>query len=368
MTTDAIAVREPSGALAIQPGQTAFDKVQLAALRQLGIEDASEGDQAVFLHVSQRTGLDPFSKQIYMIGRREKVPGTQNDWRTKYTIQTGIEGFRTLRSRAERDEGIRGILSRPVYYDAEGKEYKVWFQRTPPVAVEMTYTVRDRSGTETPYVSILRYVEYAQFNGSGDLTGQWKTKGVHMLEKCAEADVYRKAFPQDFSGVTLDDAMPLADAATGGQSSAQPAPRGVTAQQARQRAAQTVTATVVAVTPQTAPPAQPHPPSADSAPPVADAGGAPRPPQLATSGQVGMIQKELERLGLDDRDAKIRVVSRIAGRPMESSKFLTADEARKVRDTLQGLADGNALAALLDEIALADIALAEDELEGEAGE
>jgi RecT family len=269
--TSAVAAGE-QGALAIESGQTRWSEMQLAAFGQLGIKDAPEGDKAVLLHVSQRTGLDPFSRQIYMIGRQEKVPGTRDQWRTKYTIQTGIEGFRVIRGRAEHLEGVRGILSRPVYYDAEGTEYPVWFFQRPPVAVEMTYTVRDRNGVDTPYTSILRFDEYRQTRKDKDdqlvLSGQWAVKPVHMLEKCTEADVYRKAFPQDYSGVDLDDAMPAPDP-DAPPVQAQSERIRVTADQARDRRPQTVTATATVVTPDSSP-AQAAPPAA--AAPVAGAG------------------------------------------------------------------------------------------------
>ena len=77
----------------------------------------------------------------------------------------------------------------------------------------------------------------------------------------------------------------------------------------------------------------------------------------ATRGQIGLIQKEFERLdmgGDDQRDGRLRVVSRLAGRPLESSKDLTGDEARKVKDTLQGLTGAADLEALLAELSMAD--------------
>jgi phage recombination protein Bet len=189
MTSTALDLNHhPATALAIQPGQIAWDKTQLAALSQLGLEDAGDGDRAVFLHVCQRTGLDPFARQIYMIGRNEKKSEKRNGqwvdiWTKKWTIQTGIDGFRVNRSRAERNAGVRGVLGRAIFYDLEGNEHRVWVQQRPPAACEITYTVRDRDGGETPYTSVLRFSEYVQLK-DGNPIAQWATKPAHMLEKC----------------------------------------------------------------------------------------------------------------------------------------------------------------------------------------
>ena len=86
-----------SSDLTITDKQDGFTDNQIAALQQMGVQDASQGDLAVFFHEVQRTGLDPFARQIYMIGRRTKVDG---QWVTKYTIQTGIDGFRLIARRA----------------------------------------------------------------------------------------------------------------------------------------------------------------------------------------------------------------------------------------------------------------------------
>src|SRR5690606_39397880 len=92
MTTTEIAV-STVGALALDPHQTEWTGPQKAALAQLGIADAPAGDQLVFLHYAQRTGLDPFAKQIYMIGRREWDAKTRQET-YRYTTQAGIAGLR----------------------------------------------------------------------------------------------------------------------------------------------------------------------------------------------------------------------------------------------------------------------------------
>lgn len=233
-----VAVRDDGrAALALDAGQVQWTPAQDAALAQLGIKDASDGDKQVFLHVSQRTGLDPFTRQIMMIPRSEK---RGQGWVTKWTIQTGIDGWRVIRHRAEQREGIRGELSRAVFYDPEGAECKVWVRRDPPVACEITYTAIDAAGNRAPYTSVLRFVEYCQYK-DGKPVSQWAVKPAHMLEKCVEADVYRKAFPQDFSGLDLEGT-----AAGDGGGPGEPRRRPTAAQirQERQRSQQ-VTAEVV---------------------------------------------------------------------------------------------------------------------------
>jgi hypothetical protein len=78
---------------------------------------------------------------------------------------------------------------------------------------------------------------------------------------------------------------------------------------------------------------------------------------LATTGQVGYVQSELERLGMageDQRDARVRVVSRLVRRPLTSTKQMTRSEATEVRADLKGCGDAADLDGLLADRALAD--------------
>jgi len=393
--TSAVAVRDrrapasvPAGALAIEEEQTAWTPMQAAALAQLGVKDASDGDKAVFLHQCQRTGLDPFAKQIYMIGRNEKKsekrPNGQwvDVWTVKWTIQTGIEGWRVIRDRAERREGVRGILSRFTYYDHDDNERRVWTQAKAPAAIEVTYTVVEAGGREVPYTSVLRFDEYVQTkensNGQRYPIAQWATKPVHMLEKCTEADVYRKAFPQDYAGVYLDDAMPAPD--DDAPPAQQPQRQQVTAGQARARAPQHVTATVVG--PETSAPAEtaPVPPrsgqrsaGADPTPPASSsAAAAPSPRKSGRSSATSpatsasspddtaktpaeIITGHLERLGADtSRDARLRITSRLTGHPVSTTSNLTVAEQAEVIRKLDGCHTPEDLDGLLADLALAD--------------
>ena len=385
--TNAVAVRDPA-ALSIRPGQTTWDDFQNAALNQLGLEGASNADRAVFLHQCQRTGLDPFAKQIMMIGRQEKVPGTRDQWRTKWTIQTGIEGWRTIRDRAERREGLRGILSRFTYYDHEDNERKVWTRSEPPAVVEVTYTVVEAGGREVPYTSQLRYDEYVQTRKVTQKNGvevavpvaQWATKPVHMTEKCTEADVYRKTFPQDYAGIELSDAMPAPDP-DAPPIQVQSERVRVTPEQARGRRPQTVTATVV--TPdsspaQAAPPAAAAPPAGAGEDPTtsgasssAHAPASPSPTTIAapspstSSGSattpaddpawkraLGAAQAQLKRFvtgGTADeaRESRLALAAQILRTEVNSMADLTIDQLRLISNTCGECRDLAALEQLL---------------------
>ncbi len=372
-----LAVRDggAAGALAIEAGQVNWTPMQVAAFGQLGIAEAPEGDKQVLLHVSQRTGLDPFARQLYMIGRRENKKekrGGQwvDNWTVKWTIQTGIEGFRVIRGRAEREEGVRGILSRPVYYNGKGERFDVWFFQAVPVAVEMTYTVRDRNGIETPYVSILRFDEYRQTRKETRdgvetqvLTGQWATKPTHMLEKCVEADVYRKAFPQDYSGVQLDDAMPPASVDTDSMTDEEldRAARAVgyrprvTADQARARAPQQVQAEVITVTPDVPPAAAGSAATPDA--PTEAAGGTPdpgpAPDDPAYKRAMNAAQAQLKRFTAGDTPDELAESKRILAaqilrvESVASMSDLTVDELRTISNTCGECRDAAALEVLL---------------------
>lgn len=197
--------------LAIRADQSGFDDAQIAALRALGVEDAPVGDLDLFFHQSRRLGLDPFAKQIYLIGRRTKVTEWQGDrkvekWVVKYTIQTGIDGFRVIRSRPHEHKFLG---QKEEWCGPDGRWRDVWLADEPPAAAKVSLFI---DGYLEPIVGIARYVEYVQTYGSnGEPNSMWKKMPAGQLAKCAEALATRKAYPNDLSGVFTDDEMGQAD-------------------------------------------------------------------------------------------------------------------------------------------------------------
>lgn len=191
MTTEIATVGPSSGALALRSDQHEWNTDQRAALAQIGVDKASPGDLAVFMHVAQRTGLDPFSRQLYMINRSGK-----------WTIQTGIDGFRVIADRRPEYGGQLG----PQWCGDDGQWREFW-PAGKPVAARVGVVRRD---WDQPAWGVALYNEFVVANNH-----MWKDKPAHMLAKCAEALAIRKAFPHDLAGLYTDDEMGRADGRPG---------------------------------------------------------------------------------------------------------------------------------------------------------
>lgn len=189
----------PTSALAVRPGQEQWTPQQLAALAQIGVADASPGDQAVFLNFAQRTGLDPFARQIFMIGRNDRRSGT-----TKWTIQASIDGLRIVAQRSGEYAGQVG----PEWCGDDGVWRDVWLSPGAPVAARVGVL---RRGFQQPLYAVALFSEYAS-SYNDKPTGLWASKPAVMIAKCAEALALRKAFPMDLSGLYTSEEMAQADA------------------------------------------------------------------------------------------------------------------------------------------------------------
>jgi len=188
-----------SGTLALRGDQIDWTPAQRAALDQIGIADAPPGDQQVFLHVCQRVGLDPFARQIYLIARKDRDSPTGKKW----TIQTGVDGFRVF---CERDNRYAGEGNPAAEWcGPDGVWRDVWTDNdNPPVAARFTVMRKDHAN---PVQGIAHYREYVQTKFDGEPNHIWKTKAAGQLAKCAESAARRRLFPQDLGGIYTDEEM-----------------------------------------------------------------------------------------------------------------------------------------------------------------
>ena len=142
----------------------------------------SNDELRLFAYACQRTGLDPFSKQIYAIKRGGKM-----------TIQAGIDGLRAI---AERTGQLDG--SETFWCGEDGQWADVWLGSKPPAAAK---TIIHRKGCQHPFTGTARFADY----NAGQ--GLWSKMPAAMIAKCSEALALRKAFPADMSGVYSTDEM-----------------------------------------------------------------------------------------------------------------------------------------------------------------
>jgi len=154
----------------ITPAQVDLIKSQIA-------KDATDDELKLFLHVADKSGLDPLTKHIYFIKRGGKM-----------TIQTAIDGFRSIADRT----GQYSSSDDPIFEEKDGKPIKA------------TVTVGKRvQGVEGKFTATARWLEYYPDKNRF----MWDKMPHTMLGKCAEALALRKAFPQQLSGLYTSDEM-----------------------------------------------------------------------------------------------------------------------------------------------------------------
>lgn len=184
----------------LKKDQEAFTEKQLAVLHEnLGVDKATPAELAMFFDQCQRTGLNPWARQIYMIGRWDYTAN-----RNKYQVQVSIDGARLVAERTGEYEG----QTAPQWCGTDGIWRDVWLEPTPPAAARVGVW---RKGFREPAYGVARLASYAQTNKKGKLTMTWTKMPDVMLAKCAESLALRKAFPMELSGLYTSEEMQQMD-------------------------------------------------------------------------------------------------------------------------------------------------------------
>ena len=168
---------------------TQWTQEQTALISSTIAPGCTADELKLFAYACQRTGLDPFSRQVYAIKRSGKL-----------SIQTSIDGLRSI---AERTGQLDG--SSTEWCGDDGIWADVWLGSKHPAAAKTTIW---RKGSTHPFVGTALFRDY---NAN---QGLWSKMAAAMIAKCSEALALRKAFPADLSGLYSSDEMEQAETVT----------------------------------------------------------------------------------------------------------------------------------------------------------
>lgn len=165
-----------------------FNDEQISVIRETIAKGATKEELKLFIWQCERTGLDPFSRQIYFT----KIQG-------KVVVQTAIDGFRVIAERSGAYEG----QTPPLWCGKDGVWKEVWLSSEHPTAARVGVY---KKGFKDALYAIAHWNEAVVLK-DGRPNFAWSKMQTLMLAKVAESQALRKAFPNELSGLYTQEEM-----------------------------------------------------------------------------------------------------------------------------------------------------------------
>jgi phage recombination protein Bet len=161
----------------------------------------TEAEAALFFHVAKQRHLDPLQRQIHAVKRRSwnKSIGGTGGWEETMTIQTGIDGYRSI---ANRTKHYMPSDKNPLIEDPGTPNLRitVWVKKYD----ENTKTWHEFSATAW----YREFVQTRKDENKRDVpNAMWAKMPINQLTKCAEALALRKGWPEELGGIYVDEEM-----------------------------------------------------------------------------------------------------------------------------------------------------------------
>lgn len=169
-----------------QKGELTQEAISTLITAGIVPKDTPRSQIVIFAHVCAEKGISPFSKEIYLVG-----------YGSKYSIITGIDGFRKIAARtgqlAGSDDPKFDLMPNGTYKTAAS-----FAQKELPNTCTITI-YRMISGVRCPFAHTVKFSEFS----SGQQ--KWVSMPFQMIAKVAEAFAIRKGFGDATSGINVEE-------------------------------------------------------------------------------------------------------------------------------------------------------------------
>ena len=159
-------------------------------IRDVYAKTLDDNEFEVFKMICRRTRLDPTKKQIVAVKRWNKALGKE-----VMTPQTTIDGYRAIGNRSGTCAGVKTVY----HYAPDG-------------SVEGATTIIKKilaSGVVAEFEGYAKMSEYIPQKAGEDF--MYKQKPHVMIGKCSEALAWRRAYPEDMSGIYIEEELMMQD-------------------------------------------------------------------------------------------------------------------------------------------------------------